>query len=109
MRRKDRTRFRGHHFLLIGWDVEDHVRVGSASQVGECFINGGHVDGIERLDFEGDDLHVFAGQVPIGPHGSADQIRPSHPRPACAGGGYFCGSQVSYLSLVVNGSCVTML
>jgi hypothetical protein len=63
-------------FILLVRNVEDHISVRGASQVRESFIDGRHVDGIERLDLEGHDLHVLAGQVAIGPYRGADKIRP---------------------------------
>src|SRR5215831_488797 len=65
-------------FLVVG-DMEDHIGVCGASQMRECFVDGRHVDGIERLNLEGHDLHVLAGQVAVGPDRSADKIWPRPP------------------------------
>ena len=58
--------------ILAVWDMEDHVGMRGAPEMRKCFVDGRHVDGIERLDLEGHDLHVLARQVTVGPHRGAD-------------------------------------
>jgi hypothetical protein len=51
-------------FVLPVWDVKDHIGVCGASQMGKRFVDGLHIDGIERLDLEGHDWEgVEQGRV----------------------------------------------
>ena len=58
-------------FLIVG-HMEHQVCVRSASQMGKRFIDSSDVTRVLRLDFEGHDLHVFTGQVPVSSHCGAD-------------------------------------